>query len=238
MLFRSIGTSGSVTLTSSSASSYLWLDGTVTQSLVATTAGVYRVTVTGSNGCKATSADKIVTSSTCTPPAVPTISSSSTTNILVNGNSITLTCSSTTGGWLWSNGATTRAITVTAGGTYSVRNYNAGGCFSTSLPVTVYLIYTTRQAGSADENNTTLSNLISYPNPSNGQFNVSFNCEKEQPCMLSVYDLSGQVVTEKTIDAIQGENLVEMHLESLKSGLYLIRLSGDYINAQMRLNIQ
>ncbi len=233
----SLGAGGSVTLTSSAASSYLWLDGTTTQSLVATIAGNYRVTVTGSNGCKAISAGKVVTSSTCTPPAVPTVTSSSTTNILVSGNTLTLTCNTTTGGWLWSTGATTRAITVSAAGTYTVRNYNAGSCYATSLPSTVYLIYNTREAGFADASEDAM-NLVTYPNPSNGQFNVSFNCEKEQSCLISIYDLSGRMVMERTIETITGNNLVEMNTPSLSSGIYLMRLSGESFNKQLRLIIE
>jgi hypothetical protein len=232
-----IGAGGSVTLTSSSATSYLWVDGTTTQALVATSAGNYRVTATGTNGCKATSASKVVTSSSCTPPAVPTITSSSTTNILVNGGTITLTCNTTTGGWLWSNGATTRAITVGTGGTFTVRNYSAGSCYSTSLPVTVYLIYTTREAGSA-ATSVNISNLITYPNPSNGQFNLSFSCEKAQSCLISIYDISGRLASQRNIETIEGGNLVEMNLQSLAKGLYLMRLSGESINDQLRLNIE
>lgn len=232
-----IGSGGSVTLTSSSASAYLWVDGSTTQSVVANTAGVYRVTVTGTNGCKKTSANKTVTSSTCTPPSVPTISSSSTTNILVNGSSITLTCSATTGGYLWSNGATTRAITVWTGGTYTVKHYSSGSCYATSLPVTIYLIYTTREAGLAEANESA-SDLVAYPNPSNGQFNVSFISEKEQTCNISIYDLSGRLIEERNIGTVAGSNIVEMNMPALSRGMYLMRFTGENINKQLRLNIE
>jgi hypothetical protein len=232
-----IGSSGSVILTSSTASSYLWTTGSSSNAITVTTAGSYRVTVSGSNGCKATSASKIVTSSTCTPPAVPTISSSSSTNILVNGGSITLTSNYSSGGWLWSTGATTRSITVTTGGTYTVRSYNGGNCYTTSLPTVVYLIYTTREAG-AEEDITPAVNLVSYPNPSHGQFNVSFTCANEQPCMLNIYDVSGRMVMEQNISAVEGNNIVEMNSPSLTSGMYLMRLSGEDINEQLRLTIE
>ena len=232
-----IGSSGSVTLTSSSATAYLWTTGSTSNNINVTTAGSYRVTVTGSNGCKSTSAPKTVTSSTCTPPAVPTISANPSTNVLLNGQTITLTSSDPVGGWLWSNGATTRSITVTAGGTYTVKSYNGGNCFSTSLPYTIYLIYSTRFAGNEEAGANNI-NLVSYPNPSNGQFQVSFNCEKEQSCIINLYDMSGRMVLEKNISAIEGNNLVEVNATPLNSGMYLMRLSGDGFNEQMRLNIQ
>jgi len=232
-----LGTGGSAVLTSSSSTSYLWTTGNTSNAITVTTPGSYRVTVAGTNGCTATSATKIITSSTCTPPSAPTISSSSTTNILVNGGTITLTSSYATGGWLWSNGATTKSITVTTGGTFTVRSYNGGSCYSTSLPVTIYLIYNTRESFSAEANASAID-MVSYPNPSHGQFNVSFNCEKEQSCMLSLYDISGRTVLEKNIAAVEGKNLVELNSSSLSSGMYLMRLSGEGMNEQLRLTVE
>jgi len=231
-----LGTGGSVTLTSSTASAYEWTTGNTSNAITVTTQGAYRVTITGSNGCKATSAAKIVTTSTCTPPSVPTISSSNG-NVLLNGQTLTLTSSDVSGGWLWSTGATTRSITVSTGGTYWVRSYNGGNCYSTSLNYVVYLIYTTRMAGTEGETQNSIS-LLTYPNPSNGQFNVSFNCEKEQTCLINIYDISGRMVLEKNISAIEGNNLVEVNATPLNAGMYVMRLSGVDFNEQLRLNIE
>jgi len=231
-----IGSSGSVTLTSSTATGYLWTTGSTSNAISVSTAGAYTVTVTGSNGCKKTSAPKVVTSSTCTPPAVPTISTSNSTNVLLNGQTMTLTSSDVTGGWLWSNGATTRSISITTGGTFTVRSYNGGSCYSTSLPTTIYLIYSTRLAGT-EENAPSDISLSTYPNPSNGQFHVSFNCEKEQSCLISLYDLSGRMVLEKNLIAVEGNNVVDVNASPLTQGTYLMRLSGDGFNEQLRLNI-
>jgi len=52
---------GSVTLTASSAASYLWSTGATTQSIVVTDTGSYTVTTTNANGCGATSAATGVT---------------------------------------------------------------------------------------------------------------------------------------------------------------------------------
>jgi hypothetical protein len=51
---------GSVTLTSSPGSSYLWSNGATSQSITVTTPGNYTVTVTGAGGCSATSETTIV----------------------------------------------------------------------------------------------------------------------------------------------------------------------------------
>lgn len=52
---------GSLTLTANPGSSYLWSDGTTTQSITVTQGGTYSVTVTNSSGCEATSSPVSVT---------------------------------------------------------------------------------------------------------------------------------------------------------------------------------
>ena len=124
---------GSVVLTSSSASGNLWSTGATTQSITVSTSGTYTVSVT-SGGC--TSATSAGTTVTVTPlPATPTISAGGPTTFCAGG-SVVLTSSSASGN-LWSTGATTQSITVTASGTYTV-SVTSGGCTSaTSAGTTV-----------------------------------------------------------------------------------------------------
>jgi hypothetical protein len=132
-----LGEGGTVKLTSSYNVAYLWNTSSSKRYINVTTAGTYYVTVTGSNGCKATSAPKVVTSSTCTPPPIPVVTSNSQNNFLSTGQSIVLKTASE-GGYLWSSGDHTQSITVTTPGVYSVRTYNGGNCYSTSLPFEIY----------------------------------------------------------------------------------------------------
>jgi gliding motility-associated-like protein len=124
---------GSVTLTASSAASYLWSTGETTQSITVSASGNYSVTVTDVNGCIATSAS---TSVTVHPAAVtPTITAVGPTTFC-SGGSVTLTASSAAS-YLWSTGATTQSITVTASGNYSVTITDANGCTATSTATSV-----------------------------------------------------------------------------------------------------
>lgn len=130
-------TGGSVTLTSSAGSSYLWSNGATTQSISATSAGTYTVQVTNAAGCQSTAS--AATTVTVNPvPAAPTITAGGATTFCAGG-SVTLT--STTGSsYLWSNGATSQSITVSAAGTYTCQVSSATGCQSTnsnSISVTV-----------------------------------------------------------------------------------------------------
>ncbi len=123
---------GNVVLTSSPAASYLWSNNATTQSITVSAAGSYSVTVTDANGCQATSAPVNVT---VNPNPTPTITPSGPTTFC-QGGSVTLT-SSPSASYLWSTGATTQSITVSTAGSYSVTVTNANGCSGSSAPVTV-----------------------------------------------------------------------------------------------------
>jgi Secretion system C-terminal sorting domain/Ig-like domain CHU_C associated/Beta-propeller repeat len=116
---------GSSTLTAStSTGTYLWSPGgQTTNAITVTSAGTYSVVIT-KNNCA--SNPGIATAAPIAVPAKPTVTVSD-----VCGSS-TLTSSTTTGSYLWSYGnATTKAITVTSAGSYSV-TVTENGCTSAS----------------------------------------------------------------------------------------------------------
>ena len=128
----SICTGGNVSLTANTGSSYVWSTGATTQSISATSAGSYKVTVTYSSGCTSASA---VTSVTVGSAPTPTISAGGPTTFCTGG-SVSLTASTGTA-YLWSNGATTKSITASSAGNYTVRVTQSGGCSATSAATTV-----------------------------------------------------------------------------------------------------
>ena len=123
---------GSVTLTASAGSSYLWSNGSTASSISIANSGTYTVTVTNASGCSSTSA---ATSVTVNANPVSAITASGATTFC-SGGSVTLTASAGAS-YLWSNGATTQAISVITAGAYSVTVKNASGCSATSTATTV-----------------------------------------------------------------------------------------------------
>ncbi len=117
---------GNVALTASAGTSYLWSNGSTLQSIVVNAAGSYTVVVT-TGACNQTSAPTTVT---VNPLPAATITAGGPTTFC-DGNNVVLTASAGSA-WLWSNGATTQAITVATGGNYNVRVTNASGCNATS----------------------------------------------------------------------------------------------------------
>ncbi len=92
--------------------------------------------------------------------AQPVITASGSTTLVCPGKTVLLTSSSINGN-VWSNGATTQSIVVSAAGTYSVSVYTAG-CAVTSNPVTVTYDICAKPTGLATANITATSAKLSW----------------------------------------------------------------------------
>ena len=123
---------GSVILTASTGTSYLWSTGATTASITVNNTQDVSVTVTNANGCSATSA---ITSVVVNALPVASITSLNG-NVFCQGGSVTLVASSGSA-YAWSNGAFTQSTTVSSTQTLTVTVTNADGCSSTSAPFTV-----------------------------------------------------------------------------------------------------
>jgi gliding motility-associated-like protein len=124
----------SLVLTASAASSYLWSNGAVTQS-VNVPAGNYTVTVSSANGCTAKSSVFTITNYAVTQPSV----SPNGTISIVQGDSVQLTATGGTS-YTWSNGQTGASIYVSTAGNYYVTATSTNGCDVNSIPVIVTLV--------------------------------------------------------------------------------------------------
>jgi hypothetical protein len=113
---------GSVALNAgNTGSSYLWSNGAVTQSIIATASGNYFVRVTNTNGCFKSDTINI----TINP--LPVVNLGRDTSICT-GSSVMLDAGNAGATYLWNNGSTTRTINVNQGGSYNVSVTNSAGC--------------------------------------------------------------------------------------------------------------
>ena len=113
--------------------SYRWTNGATTRTINVQQSGSYAVTGTNAGGCSRISAP-VTVSVTDSPQPVLTASGPLS---FCEGASVTLDAGAGFQSYQWSTGATTRTITVTAAGTYTVTVMVSGGCTGTSQPVQV-----------------------------------------------------------------------------------------------------
>lgn len=207
---------GSVQLTASAASSYAWSNGATTQSITANTTGAYAVTITDANGCSGVSATTQVTAN-----ALPTVSlSAAPYTRLFPGLTTTLTANATnaaTYAW-YKNGSllpAATAATLTVGiddlGDYSVIVTAVGGCSNNSSIVSIADSAATR--------------LFVYPNPNNGQFQVSYYNQPNAKQTLTIYDSKGARAFSKTYDLAATYQRMQVDMRRNRGGVYSIILT-------------
>jgi PKD repeat protein len=100
---------------------YQWSTSAVTQTISASTAATYSVTVTNIHGCEASDAVAI------TMGVVPNVSLGPD-QLLCNGQTANLNAGNPGSQFLWSTGALTQSVTVNTPGTYIVQVTNSNGC--------------------------------------------------------------------------------------------------------------
>ncbi|MFY7668686.1 MAG: T9SS type A sorting domain-containing protein [Crocinitomicaceae bacterium] len=160
-------TGGSVELTSSAATGNAWSTNATTQAITVSASGSYSVTVIDNNGCSASSTATTVNVSNA--PA-PTVTASATQ--ACSGEVVTLT-SSTADSYVWSNGATTQSIQVTATGDYSVATTNTDACNGVGTSNTVNVTFTA--APTAAGSFTVNGNVVAFTNSSTGASSYSWD---------------------------------------------------------------
>ncbi len=125
---------GSTVLTASQGSSYLWADGTVTQTTTATAVGTYTVVVTDENGCTANGSVTILNNLIAVQP---TIIVTQPTCFVSTG---TIAITSPASQYSYDNGATwvtNSFIDHLAVGNYTVKIRTAAGCTSYSTTINI-----------------------------------------------------------------------------------------------------
>ncbi|HEX4887458.1 MAG TPA: T9SS type A sorting domain-containing protein, partial [Luteibaculaceae bacterium] len=183
-----------------------WSDGSTADSLFISANGEYSVTVLGANGCTSTS--DLFTVLFATPPAKPLISQVADT-LFASGNAAS---------YQWFNpngpipGAVNRAFVPGTRDLYAVVAISPEGCVS---PLSDPLLFS---GVGIDE--LILSNLLIYPNPSQGRFQVDLKGQLAD--QLKLMDVTGKIVYQQPI---QGSNVTLQ--VPLQSGLYFLSFQRD-----------
>lgn len=92
-------------------------------------------------------------------------------------------------------------------------------------------------AASVDEHHAAALEVRAYPNPARDRLNIAFTLSLPQTFTLMMRDMAGKVLYEDQISGVQGDNLLQLPLEDIANGTYILSLvSGQYV-AQQKLMI-
>lgn len=202
---------------------------TALPSLYVNAQGTYKVMIKDNNGCLS----KLSSTSVKTKinPIPAPIISSITTVIPLNG-SVKLNASPTSGvSWQWYkdgiiiSGATTKQLTATTAGNYSVAITKLG-CTGTSS------IYTLTQSTQKEEQTNMVSShekmiFSAFPNPTNGKINLSVEDAKVENATIQIINHLGSMVLETKMNS----NQLEIDLSTFSDGFYFIRYNDALGNS-------
>lgn len=70
-----------------------------------------------------------------------------------------------------------------------------------------------------------LNNFTLYPNPNNGEMNVSFSLESNETVIINTIDLSGKILQSSKIQGQIGDNIILLDYPNFKPGMYFIEIN-------------
>jgi PKD repeat protein len=219
-----------VTLTSSTADSYLWSNNATTQSIQVTATGNFTVTTTNTDACDGVGASAPTTVTfTTTPTAAGSFSTS--------GNLVTFTNTSTGAtSYSWDFGdfsnssASAPVHAYAANGSYTVvLTAINGNCTDTESFTVAITLAIDELAG--------VENINVYPNPATESFVVVFDNQNNQAVTIEMIDQMGRVIQSNTIEQ-SGVQVSEFNTMNVSNGMYSIRISsnGNALTKRMVVN--
>jgi len=66
--------------------------------------------------------------------------------------------------------------------------------------------------------------VVVYPNPTNGQFNISYNALINEDFHLNIYNMVGQIVYDQSYGGAFGPNIITLDIGQFDRGIYLLDL--------------
>lgn len=87
------------------------------------------------------------------------------------------------------------------------------------------------------ENEVMLGDVLVYPNPSNGQFNISYSALKEGEFMVRIFNSIGQVVFDQSYGASIGPNKITFEIGQFRQGIYMLELRTADVNGKQKSSI-
>ena len=113
----------------------------------------------------------------------------------------------------WNTGAKTKAIEVTADGTYSLKITDSHGC-SAEKSVTIK---------STGISNSSVANIAVYPNPANDIVNIDFGGQMTDGCQILIANASGRII----FASRQTSDIMPIAVDDWAQGIYFIKITSN-----------
>lgn len=81
--------------------------------------------------------------------------------------------------------------------------------------------------GVSEHSSKNKNDLIVYPNPVNGKFNLKYNSVVSTTAIIEICNAMGQVKFEKKINSNPGENKIMISMDEFEKGIYILTLKDD-----------
>ena len=78
-----------------------------------------------------------------------------------------------------------------------------------------------------NELNESINDLSLYPNPTDGELNVSFSASKNKDMQFQVLDITGKIIQNNVVNAVQGSNLVLLDTRIFAAGSYFLKIMSE-----------
>jgi hypothetical protein len=72
-----------------------------------------------------------------------------------------------------------------------------------------------------------ISNVNVFPNPSADLINVTLNIKSEQKVSLELVDLTGKLIVSKDLGLVQGESKQSLNVNGISKGIYFVKVVSD-----------
>jgi hypothetical protein len=87
------------------------------------------------------------------------------------------------------------------------------------------------------EEKTTGDDVVVYPNPSNGLFNISYNARDNEHYQVQVYNMVGQIVFTNAYSPALGPNMITIDISRFDQGIYFLELKATNTDGLQKSSI-
>lgn len=195
---------------------YSWSTGSTSATALGLSSGTHVVTITDSHGCSMVDSLLVTEPS---PISVTTVTAYSTDPTSCDGTAV-LTINGGTPAYstIWdaaTGGQTGEMVTSLCPGTYSFMLEDQNGCIFQDS-VTIYAATTVNEPEH-------IFDITIQPNPSDGDFQLSFNLASEENIEIALFDISGRIIYNKKYDNVTGKFSTEMAVNTA-TGIYTLQV--------------